>query len=112
MPTSLQQEQQPIDEAIVQCVVANVPKDWTSAILTLERQKQAAGLGDFAHTLSSGDGHRPAMPDDSLFDATFRLDEVFRRYGAFLTRVTYRIEQRLDGQWKYVADYQHEKRAA
>jgi hypothetical protein len=111
MPT-LQQEQQPIDEAITRSVLQSIPADWTAAVLTLERRSESSGVGDFSHSLASGDGRRPVMPDDSLYDATFRLDEVFRRHGAFLTRVTYRVEQRAGGEWSYSADYQHEHTTA
>jgi hypothetical protein len=112
MSATLQQDQQPMDGEIVNSIIASIPVDWTSAVLTLERSKEAAGVGDFSHILTSGDGRRTAIPETSLYDATFRLDEVFRRHGAFLTRAVYRTEERPDGQWKYVANYQHDKLAA
>ncbi len=111
MPT-LQQEQQAIDESIIRSVLQSIPPDWTAAILTLERRRESSGIGDFAHSLASGDGRRPVAPDDSLYDATFRLDEVFRRHGACLTRVTYRVERRVGGEWSYSADYEHEHTTA
>jgi hypothetical protein len=112
MASTLQQEQQSIDAAIARAVLVSIPEDWTSALLKLERSKPMADLGEFAHTLSSSDGRRPMIPDDSLLDATFQLDDLFRRYGAYLTKVIYRVEQLQDGQWNYVADYQHEKMQA
>ena len=111
MPT-LQQAQQPIDEAIARSVRQSIPADWTAAVLTLERRRDSSGVGDFSHSLASNDGRSPAMPDDSIYDATFQLDEVFRRHGAFLTRATYRVEQRAGGEWSYSADYEHEHTTA
>src|SRR3954469_15338161 len=102
MPT-LQEEQQPIDEEIMRSVLQSIPADWTAAVLALERRRESSAVGDFSHSLASGDGHRPATPHDSLYDATFRLDELFRRHGAFLTRVTYRVEQRAGGERSYSA---------
>jgi hypothetical protein len=50
MPT-LQQEQQPIDEAITHSVLQSIPADWTAAVLTLGRHRESSAIGEFSHSL-------------------------------------------------------------
>jgi hypothetical protein len=58
--------------------------------------------------LSSPEGHPPVMPDDSMYEATYRLDELFQRHGAVFRKAAYRVEL-LPDSWKYTADFEYDE---
>jgi hypothetical protein len=108
---TLQDEQSPFDRAICDAMVASTPEDWNVIVLELERPEGKTGLGDFLHSLRSPEGRPAVMPDDSIYDATFRLDELLRRYGGFLRRATYTVTLSSDS-WSYKADFEYGQPAA
>ena len=83
---TLQDEQPPLDRAICDALVASTPEDWNVIVLELRRPEGKAGVGDFLHEIRSPEGRPPVMPDDSLYEATFRLDGLLRKHGGFLLR--------------------------
>jgi hypothetical protein len=100
-----ERELEPINEAIIAAIFESIPPEWTSALLTLDRDDLDADC-ELGHTLSSGDGRIPAIPADSLFEETYKLDQFFQRYGLVLTLATYRVDEREDGSWHYRSDSQ------
>jgi hypothetical protein len=47
------------------------------------------------------------MPDDSLYEATYRLDELFQRHGAVFRRAVYRVELSADS-WRYTTRFEYD----
>jgi hypothetical protein len=104
---TLQDEQPAFDRAVCDAMVASTPDDWTVIVLLLERPRgRTAGVGEFVHELRSPEGRLPVVPHDSMYQATFRLDELLRRYNAFLRRGTYTVTLRADS-WGYEADFEY-----
>jgi hypothetical protein len=108
---TLQDEQPPFDRAICDAMVASTPEDWNVIVLELQRPKGKTGVGDFLHELRSPEGRAPVMPDDSMYEATYRLDELLRKHGGFLRRATYTVTLSADS-WKYSADFDYGQAAA
>jgi hypothetical protein len=104
----LQDEQPPFDRAVCDAMVASTPDDWNVIVLTIERQAGSSAIGELLHSISSPDHNRTAMPDDSLYEATYRLDELFQRHGAMFRRAVYRVEL-LPDSWKYTADFEYDE---
>jgi hypothetical protein len=87
----LQDEQPPYDRAVCDAMVASTPDDWNVIVLTIERPPGSTAVGELFHSITSSDRRRPIMPDDSLYEATYRLDELFQRHGALFRRAIYRV---------------------
>ena len=95
-----------VQQQIADALFASVPSGWLSIRLLLERSGD--GAGDFAHEISSPDGHPPVAPDMSLFDATFALDELLRREGGILRRGEIVLEWNdATETWTYRAEYSY-----
>jgi hypothetical protein len=101
----LQDEQPAFDRAICDAMVASISQDWNVIVLTMERSEGSTAIGELSHTISSPDHNRSAMPDDSLYEATYCLDELFQRHGAVLRRAVYRVEL-LSDSWEYTANFE------
>jgi hypothetical protein len=108
MPT-LQDEQPPFDRAVCDAMVASARDTWNVIVLTLERCVGNTAVGQMEHALSSPEGHAPVMPHDSLYEATYRLDKLFRRHGGMFRRAVYRVEL-LSDKWRYTADFEYDER--
>src|SRR5262245_51738853 len=104
---TLQDEQPPIDRAICDAMVASTPEDWNVIVLTIERPEAAINVGELSHSLHSPEGHPPVMPDDSLYAATYQLDNLLRQHGGLFRRATYRVELSSDS-WSYSATFDYD----
>ena len=61
------------------------------AVLEVEYSIDDRGEG-FDHTIFSPDGLRDLVePSDLIYDGTFRLQQLFRKYGGIWTKVRYEI---------------------
>src|SRR5262245_7208582 len=107
---TLQDDQPLFDRAVCDAMVASAPDDGDVIVLTLERPPGSTAIGELSHSLSSP-GHRPVVPDDSLYEATYQLDELFRRHGAMFRRAVYRVELFADS-WRYTAEFGYDEPAA
>jgi hypothetical protein len=105
---TLQDEQPPFDRAVCDAMVASTPDDWNIIVLTIERPERSTSIGELSHSISSPEQHPPVMPDDSLYDATYRLDELFQRHGGVFRRAVYRVELFPDS-WNYTADFEYDE---
>jgi hypothetical protein len=109
MPT-LQEQQAPLDAAIVNAMIESTPETWTHIVLTLSRSSGsgAGELGNFSHELSSPEGHPPVAPADSLFDATYALDELIQRVGGCrLGKAVYTAALK-GNDWTYKAEFSYQ----
>jgi hypothetical protein len=104
---SLQERQAPIDAAIVNAMIESTPETWQQIVLTLERAKGKIGIGDFTHELSSPEGHAPVRSADSLFEATYQLDELLQSNGGGLSSKAVYVAKFIDGSWSYQAEFEY-----
>lgn len=94
---TLQDEETPIDQEIVNELVSLAPEAWTRVVLEVKYSVDERGEG-FEHSISNPDGHRDLVePSDAIYAATWELQELFRKYGGSWTRVTYRVSIEDDG---------------
>ena len=105
---SLKEEQPAFDRAICDAMVASVPEEWNVIELSIERAVGSTAVGELSHSLSSPNHRESPSPDDSLYEATYRLDELFQRHGSVFRRATYRVEL-LPNSWRYTADFTYDK---
>jgi hypothetical protein len=103
MTDTLQDEQPLFDRAVCDGMVVSTPNSWNVIVLTLERTT-TSGIGELLHSLHSPEGHPPVTPDDSLFEATYKLDALFERHGKRFTTAIYRVEL-FEDSWKYHAEF-------
>jgi len=104
--STLQELQQPIDREICDAMVASAPDTWNRIVLTLTRVASTSAVGDLEHSISSPYGYPPVLPDDSLYDATYRLDELRQRHGGVFRTATCTVELR-DDSWSYKAKFSY-----
>src|SRR5262245_26247591 len=105
---TLQDEQPAFDRAVCDAMVASAPDDWSVIVLTMERRAGVTAVGQFQHEISSPNHRTPVIPDDSLYAATYRLDELFRRHGATFRRAVYQVELDSDS-WRYTAEFEYDQ---
>lgn len=114
---NLQERQRLIDAELVQAMIESTPESWEQIVLTLTRSSarqssEVAGLrdlGNFYYELSSPEGHAPVGPADSLFAATYKLDELLQGAQGYLVRAVYVARQEGDN-WTYKANFEYESR--
>jgi hypothetical protein len=114
---NLQEQQRVIDAELVQAMIESTPESWGQMILTLTRPQptdlsvnssRLRQVGDFVHELSSPEGYPPVGPADSLFKATYKLDELLQSACGFLVKAIYIVKEEA-GEWGYHAEYEYEK---
>lgn len=111
IPT-LQEEQRPVDVAIVRELVELSPEWWDSVALDVTRSV-VDGVEKHSHVISSPDGHRDAViPSEALFEATYRLSQLFAGRGRAWERVSYVARQLADGSWSYQASFHYPVQAS
>lgn len=103
----IQKEQPSFDRAVCDAMVASTPDEWSVIVLTLERLEGATAIGELSHSLTNAEGDGLASPSDSLYEATYRLDELFHRHSKPFRRAIYRVEL-LPESWRYSADFQYD----
>jgi hypothetical protein len=91
-------------------ILRDAPEGWDTVVLELSRAHGKNGVGEFLHEITCP-GRAPILPDDSLYEATFRLDELLRRYGGTLQRAIYRL-RRDSNRWKYEVEFEYFNPAA
>ena len=103
----LQEEEAPIDEAIVNELVELTPERWRSAALEVTYSTEN-GVEKYAHVISSLEGHKePVFPSEKLYAETHDLGLLFRRHGKQWKRARYEIRLQDDGSWKYTVDFDY-----
>jgi len=58
------------------------------------------------HEIVSPEGHPPVVPEASLFEATYRLDDLLQQHGGIFKKATYRVDLYAN-EWKYQADFEY-----
>lgn len=105
--TSLQEQQAPIDAAIVNAMIESTPETWQEIVLTLVRSEASNSIGDFTHELSSPEGFPPVGPVGSLLEATYKLDELFQLTSKLRLAKAVYVAKAVGNNWSYHADFQY-----
>ncbi|MBI3860929.1 MAG: hypothetical protein HY290_03445, partial [Planctomycetia bacterium] len=85
---TLQQEETAIDQEIVNEIVALTPETWRRAVLEVEYSSDELGEG-FDHVIYNPDGLRELVePSESIYSATLRLQQLFRKYDGYWKKAT------------------------
>jgi hypothetical protein len=102
----LQDEEAPIDRAIVAALVTCIPPEASEIVMTLERPAGRRAIGDLVHEFETPTGHAPLLPETELYEATYQLDDLFQRHGALFVRAVYTV--RLDNnRTRFTAKFQY-----
>jgi hypothetical protein len=108
----LQNAEGPIDREIVSELIEMTPESWSEIVLEVEFCTQD-GLEKYSHVVwSPGRESEAVSPSSNLFDATYRLGELFAEYGKRWSKVTYHVRMGEDGRWGYVADFDYPETAS
>ena len=108
MSLSLQEEEQPIDQEIVNELIALTPESWRAAVLDVTYEADSGGAEGYVHDIYSPEKRREQIePSQELFLATRRLGLLFQKHGHQWKRVRYTVEQQDDGTWKYSAAFDY-----
>jgi hypothetical protein len=108
MVLSLQEEEKPIDEEIVNQLIALTPESWRTAILEVTYEAEAGGDEGYSHEIySAEERHEQVEPSEELFLATRRLALLFQKHGHRWKSVKYTVVQQEDGGWKYSAAFDY-----
>jgi hypothetical protein len=103
----LQQAETPIDQAIVNELIALTPEWWKTALLEVTHSSEA-GIEKMSHIISSPEGHRDIVTaSDELFQATYNLATLFKKNGSIWKKATYRASIEKDGTWTYTVDFEY-----
>lgn len=101
---SLQVLQAPVDAAIVNAMIESTPESWSEIVLTLARS--GGEIGAFRHELVSPEGHPPVGPAESMYEATYRLDELLRAHAGVLSKATY-VAKYINESWSYQVSFEY-----
>jgi hypothetical protein len=103
---SLQELQAPIDSEIVNAMIESTPDTWSQIVLTITRNGESSGIGDFSHELTSPDGRPPVGPADSLYEATYKLDQLLQSAGGVLQKAVY-LAKAVEEKWSFSAKFEY-----
>ena len=97
---SLQELERPIDEAIANALIGVTPETWRLARLEVTRSDKANGVQGFEHVITSPEGHRDIVQaDDKMFELTFKLADLFEKFGKPWKKVIYTVSQVPSSPW-------------
>lgn len=104
---SLQEQQAPIDTAIVNAMIESTPETWHEIILTLVRKPGSSSIGGFTHELSSPEGYPPVGAADSLYEATYKLDDLLQgKAEKRISKAVYRVKS-VGERWSFNAEFEY-----
>ena len=104
--STLQEQQKPIDASIVNAMIESTPEEWSVIELTLHKENKDKNTGEFTHELSSPEGYPPVSPEMSLYEATYKLDDLMKSHRAFIKRAVY-IATYNGENWSYTAEFEY-----
>jgi hypothetical protein len=102
-------EFQEIIQALGSALIAATPENWDSATLELATDAHAEGHGlqGLSHSIHGPLGTVDVVfPSDEVFEATRRLELMFREANEMWKRATVRVW--LDGEsWRFASDFEY-----
>lgn len=103
----IQEQQAPIDMAIVNAMIESTPETWQEIVLTLVRKPGPPSIGGFTHELSSPEGYSPVGAADSLYEATYRLDDLLQgKVEKLISKAVYRAKS-VGESWSFNAEFEY-----
>ncbi len=104
----LQDDHEPYDKAIVGQLIAILPQEWESVVLTIEKFEDPGDITRFSHEIFNPDGlNGVVIPNEEIFVLSRRLSQVFADHGCDWVKVEYRVDEEADGNWKYVVNFSY-----
>ncbi len=105
MNDPFEEEVIPINDAIVNELIALTPEWWHAIVLDVTYSIESDTEG-YEHVISSPEGHRePIMPSDRLFELTYELGQLFRRYSRHWTAAKYTVQWQEGEIWNSKANF-------
>ena len=105
---TLPDEEGPIDVEIAELLTSVLPPSWRSAMLEIEVVPQPEGVKGLTHKIRGPRGIRELVsPPDEMYEASFRLYDLFLREGQPWRRVQYLVTQTPQGDWKYQVAFEY-----
>lgn len=102
---SIQDQQAPIDLAIVNALIAATPETWNSARMEAERFDEGK-TERFRIVITSPEGRKEVIaPTDELTSGLIKLSDLYRMHGRLWKKVIYSVEQQPDQSWKFAAQF-------
>jgi hypothetical protein len=104
-----------IETELINSMIVSTPESWEQIVLTITRPPaddpfilgDPEQTGNFLHELSSPQGYPPVGPEVSIFEATYKLDELLRSAGGILVKAVYTATQD-EGGWRFHSEYEYE----
>ncbi|MGD0569046.1 MAG: hypothetical protein ABSA78_11620 [Candidatus Sulfotelmatobacter sp.] len=105
---SLQEQQQPVDIAIVNGIVASTPEHWKKIVMEATRRVEPNGTEGITIILASPEGYTEMVsPKPMLIMALRHLSMLFAENGNPWSKVAYRLVDAGDGNWSFKADFEY-----
>jgi hypothetical protein len=99
----------PIDVEIAEWLISVLPESWRSGLLEIQYVPLAEDEIGLAHKITNPDGSPgPVSPPDEIYEASFRLYDLFVRSGHPWRRVEYLVTQAAGGAWEMQASFEYE----
>lgn len=103
---SLQDEEGPLDEEVVNELVAATPESWKAA--SLEIRGSPLTLGSYECRISNPEGLNDRVEaTEELKKAILELARLFERHGHHWSAARYEVRQRPDKTWDYQVDFEY-----
>jgi hypothetical protein len=107
MPT-LQEQQQPIDIAIVNGIVSSTPELWKKIVMEASRFVEPDGAEAITIILASPEGYQDLVNAKPLLvEALRQLSMLFAEHGKPWSKVTYRLADSGGDNWSFKADFEY-----
>ncbi|KAF0244647.1 MAG: hypothetical protein FD180_2314 [Planctomycetota bacterium] len=104
---TLQEEQGPIDEAIVKELMLITPETWDFVALDVSWES-SGGIEQFPHRITGPAGSKEIpVPSEHLFQLTRELSLLFLRRGHRWKSVRYEVRVLPDDSWRYFATFSY-----
>lgn len=98
-----QQQQGEIYPLIGRELISLTPEHWESAILELKAAEDGV-----LHSIFSEDGHRDIVTASmELFEQTYKLELLFRRYNCMWEEARFRIWLDEEKNWRFGVEYKY-----
>jgi hypothetical protein len=108
MMATLQEQQQPIDIAIVNGIVSSTPEHWKKIVLEASQLVESGNKEAITIILASPEGYMDLVrPKPMLVMALRHLSMLFAEHGKSWSKVTYRLVDAGQGDWSFKADFEY-----
>jgi hypothetical protein len=101
----LQRKETIIDQEIVNELIDLTPEWWNEISLSVTYYVEN-GVEKYSHVITSPERNsEPIMPSEKLFEATYKLGQLFRAHSRHWQRVIYTVKRVNQEEWKYTAEF-------